>query len=65
MLQAGGNAADSQAAESLPAASSESSSQETSNTSLSDMTTAAEEITTAPGTDDIAGSTQPLMLPET
>ena len=55
---ADGSAADSQAAESLlAAASSESAIQETSDTSLADMTTVAEEVTTSPGTDDIGGST--------
>jgi soluble lytic murein transglycosylase len=51
---AGGSTTSSQSAGS--SASSESTSQQTSGTSLADMTTAAVEITTAPGTDDIQGS---------
>jgi soluble lytic murein transglycosylase len=53
-VQAGGSTTGSQAAES--SASSGSSSQQTTVTSLPDVTTAVQEITTAPGTDDISGS---------
>ena len=52
--QASSSASDSQEAKS--SAASGSSSQQTSDTSLTDMTTEAQETATAPGTDDIGGS---------